>query len=226
MKREYRIIVGVIFAISILPAVISASTITTWDVSVTNGSLFCDSTSKSSIHDETGFHAHTVYNMALHALDAKVYLSHNLSIDNINLDSDTNLIASNSSNHNLFHFRESVGMSFIGSEENNSTVCFSGNSELTSLTSQIDLASSSTVDEVENIEHSVLASGIGNIGLSTSSYKLSGIPNVRCVTESSDARLNIYDGAFAISSYFQDPIDKLPLYESTPSHSLCPLHHP
>jgi hypothetical protein len=164
--------------------------------------------------------------MALHAVDAKVYLSHNLSIDNINLDSDTVLIASNSSNHNLVHFKESVGMSIIGSEENNSTLCFSGSSELTSFTSQIELVSSSAVDEAENIEHSILASGLGNLGLHTSSYKLSGIPNVRCVTESSDAHLKIYDAAFSISSYFQDPIGELSLYDSEPSHSLCSFHHP
>jgi hypothetical protein len=163
--------------------------------------------------------------MALYAIDTDAYLSHNLSIETVNLDSDTVLIAG-SSNPNKVLFQESVGMSFIGSEENNSTVCFSGSSELTSFTSQIELVSSSIIDEAENIEHSILASGLGNLRLHTSSYKLSGIPNVRCVTESSDARLNIYDAAFAISSYFQDPIDKLPLYESTPSHSLCPIHYP
>jgi hypothetical protein len=226
MKRQSRIlIVGLIFAIFILPSVISASTVTNWDVSVTNGSLFCDSTSKSSIHDESGLHADSGYNMALYAVDTDVQLAHNLSIENVDLDSNTVLIAG-SSNPNKVLFRESIGMGFIGSEENNYTVCFSGSSELTSLTSQIELVSSSTIDEAENIEHSVLASGFGNLGLSTSSYKLSGIPNVRCVTESSDAHLKIYDAAFSISSYFQDPIDKLPLYESAPSHSLCSFHHP
>jgi hypothetical protein len=163
--------------------------------------------------------------MALHAIDTDALLSHNLSIETVNLDSDTVLIAE-SLNPNKVLFRESVGMSFIGSEEGNNTVCFSGSSELTSLTSQIELVSSSTIDEGENIEHSVLASGLGDLGLHSSSYKLSGIPNVRCVTESSDARLKIYDAAFSISSYFQDPIDKLPLYESAPSHSLCSFHHP
>jgi hypothetical protein len=227
MKRQFRIIVGLIFAIFILPAIISASTVTNWDVSVTNGFLFCDSTSKSSIHDESGLHADSGYNMALYAIDTDVHLSHNLSIENVNLDSDTVLIAGNSSNYyGLAHFKESVEMGFIGSEENNTTVCFSGSSELTSSTSQINFASSSAIDEAENIEHSVLASGFGNLGLHTSSYKLSGIPNVRCVTESSNAHLNIYDAAFSISSYFQDPIDKLPLYESEPSHSLCPFHSP
>jgi hypothetical protein len=164
--------------------------------------------------------------MVLDAIDIDVCLGHNLSIENLNLDSDTVLITGNGSDNGLAYFKESVGMNFIGSEENNSTVCFSGNSELTSLTSQIDLASTSTVDEAENIEHSVLASGQGNLGLSTSSYKLSGIPNVRCVMESSDAHLNIFDATFSISSYFQDPIDKLSLYDSESSHSLCSFHQP
>jgi hypothetical protein len=163
--------------------------------------------------------------MVLHAIDMDVCLAHDLSIENLNLDSDTVLIAGNPSNQGLAHFKESVEMGFIGSEEDNNTVCFSGSSELTSLTSQIDLASSSIIDEAENIEHSVLASGLGNLGLHTSSYKLSGIPNVRCVMESSDAHLNIFDATFTISSYFQDPIDKLPLY-SEPSHSLCSFHQP
>jgi hypothetical protein len=225
MKRQSRIIVGLIFAIFILPSVISASTVTNWDVSVTNGSLFCDSTSKSSIHDESGLHASSTYNMALHAMDTDAQLSHNLTIENVNLNSDIVLITGYA-NLNKVLFQEAVGMSFIGSEESNTTVCFSGSSELTSFTSQIEFVSSSIIDEAENIEHSVLASGTGNLGHYTSSYKLSGTPNVSCVTESSDAHLKIYDAAFSISSYFQDPIDKLPLYESATSHSLCPFHSP
>jgi hypothetical protein len=226
MKRQFRIIIGLIFAIFVLPSIIAASTVTNWDISVINGSLVCDSTSKSSIHDESGLHADSSYNMALHAVDLDVCLVHNLSIENVNLDSDTILIAGNPSNQGLAHFKESVGMSFIGSEIDNNTVCFSGSSELTSLTSQIELVSSSTIDEAENIEHSVLASGIGNFGLSSSSFKLSGIPNVSCVMESSNAHLNIFDATFTISSYFQDPIDTLPLYDSEPSHSLCSFHQP
>jgi hypothetical protein len=221
MKK--RTLAFVIFASIILIPATFAYTSTNWDVTVTNGSLFCDSHSRSSIHGDDAPYALSAYSMSLHAIDSNSHLIHNISTDNVNIDSTTSLVASSASpNQNKVLLEESVRMKFINSEENN-TICFSGYSESSVSAALIDFASSSIVDEASNISHSVDAVGVGNFRLASSSYKLAGTINHSFTVESTTTRVNIFDSKFNVSSAFQDPIDKLPLYVSTPSDWFCPF---
>jgi len=220
MKRILLFIV--VLSIICIP-VTFASTSTNWDVTVTNGTLLCDSDSRSSIQGDNVPYALSAYSMSLHAIDSDSHLIHNISTDNVNIDSTTSLVASsNSPNQNKVLLEESVWMNFINSEENN-TICFSGRSESSFSTALIDFASSSIIDEASNISHSVAAVGVGNFRLASSSYKLAGSVNDSFTVESTTTQVNIFDSEFAVSSAFQDPIDSLPLYESTSSDWFCPF---
>ena len=199
-----------------------ASTTTIWDVTVSNGSIFCDSTSKSSIQGENVPYVSSSYRMSLHAIDTDTHLIHNISIENVDLDAKT-VLSAGRSNHNNVRFQEGVGMHFYGCEEENTTVCFRGYSELTSFANQIDSVSYAIVNESCNLEHSISAAGSGDFRLSTSSYKIAGTVNESFTVESTSSRINIFNAGFVVNSYFQDPIDKLPLYESMPSNLLCPF---
>lgn len=223
MKRSF--VAFVLLAFIMCIPVTFASTATNWDISVSNGSLFCDSASKSSIQGENVPYASSSYHMSLYAIDTNAHLIHNISTENVDLDAKTVLSAGNS-NYNNILFQEGVGMHFYGCEEENTTVCFSGYSKLRSSVNQIDSVSSAIVNEASNLEHSISAAGSGDFGLSTSSYKISGTVNESSTVESTRSRINIFDAVFAITSYFQDPIDRLPLYESEPSYSLCPFSKP
>jgi hypothetical protein len=223
MKRSF--VAFVLLAFIMCIPVTFASTTTNWDISVSNGSLFCDSTSKSSIQGENVPYASSSYRMSLYALDIDAHLIHNISTENVDIAAKT-VLSAGSSNHNSILFQEGVGMHFYGCEEENTTVCFSGYSDLTSSVNQIDFVSSAIVDEASNLEHSIGAAGSGDFGLSTSSYKLSGTVKESFTVESTRSQINIFDAEFTIISYFQDPIDLLPLYESEPSYSLCPFSKP
>jgi len=213
-----KLMVFVVLAFVICIPVTSASTSTNWDVSVSNGSLFCDSASKSSIHGESS----SSYHMSLHAFDTDSYLSHNLSTDNVSFNSKTVLIAGDS-NLNKVLFQEGVRMSSFACEEGNSSVCFSGYSGLASFTSQIETATSSVVDNANVLEHSITSIGSGNFRLDASSYLIAGTVNESFFTESTSSRINIFDADFAVNSSFQDPIDRLPHYVSELHRSLCPF---
>jgi len=222
MKK--RIIAFVVFAFILLIPATFASTLTNWDINVSNGSLFCDSTSKSSIRAETQPYASSsCYHMSLHSPRSdSLSLIHSLSIEDTNLDSNT-VLTSESASPNKVLFQESVGMHFIGSGEENTTLCFSASSELSSSTNQIDFSSSAIVNESSNIEHSTTSAGSGDFRLFSSSYKLAGTVNEFLTVESTSSRLNIYDAEFAITSYFQDPIDIPTIQESESFRLLCPF---
>ncbi len=224
MKRSF--VAFVLFAFIMSIPVTFASTTTNWDITVANGSIFCDSTSKSSIQADTIPYASSSYRMSLCAPDTISHLIHNLSTDGVNLDSKTVLSAESLNQNNNVRFQEGVGMHFYGCEEENITVCFSAHSGLTSFARQIDSVSSAIVNEASDIEHSISAAGSGDFGLSTSSYKISGTVNKSFTVEATTGSINIFDAEFVVDSYFQDPIDMLPLYESEPSFSLCPFSKP
>lgn len=215
----------VIFASIILIPATSAFTSTNWDVTVSNGSLFCDSTSKSSTHAQTLPYSSSCYHMSIHAYDMNsLSMTHSLSTEDLDLNSNT-VLSADSAIKNKVLLQESVGMRFIGSREENATVCFRGSSELTAFADQIEFASSTIVNETSSFEHSVTSEGSGDFRLSTSSYKIAGTVNESFTVVSTRSRLNIYDADFAVTSYFQDPICIPSIPESEFFHSLCPYSH-
>ena len=224
MKK--RIIAFVVFAFIILIPATFASTYSNWDLAVSNGTLFCDSTSKSSIQAETlPYASSSSYYMSLYSPRSdSLSLTHSLSTEDTNLDSNT-VLTSESASPNKVLFQESVGMHFIGSGEENTTLCFSASSELSSSTNQINFSSSAIVNETSNIEHSTTSVGSGDFRLSASSYKLAGTVYDSFTVESTSSRVDIYDAEFAITSYFQDPIDIPTIQESAFLRLLCPFSY-